>query len=74
MPYDEALAERVRRALAGTQDLTEKKMFGGIAFMVNGAMCVRFRARLVHEGGKAAKTREKTRRSQGWEDTTARLA
>lgn len=40
MPYDEALAERVRRALAGTQGLTEKKMFGGIAFLVDGAMCI----------------------------------
>ena len=40
MPYDEALAERVRRALAGTPGLTEKKMFGGIAFLVKGAMCV----------------------------------
>jgi TfoX/Sxy family transcriptional regulator of competence genes len=40
MPYDQALAERVRRALAGRRGLTEKKMFGGIAFLVNGAMCV----------------------------------
>lgn len=40
MPYDEVLAERVRRALAGTQGLTEKKMFGGIAFLVDGALCV----------------------------------
>lgn len=40
MPYDEALAERVRRALSGTKGLTEKKMFGGIAFLVDGAMCV----------------------------------
>src|SRR5215510_1051595 len=40
MPYDEALADKVRRALVGTAGLTEKKMFGGIAFMVKGAMCV----------------------------------
>jgi TfoX/Sxy family transcriptional regulator of competence genes len=40
MPYDEALADRVRRALAGTKSLTEKKMFGGIAFLVGGEMCV----------------------------------
>ncbi len=40
MPYNEALADKVRRALAGTPKLTEKKMFGGIAFLVNGAMCV----------------------------------
>jgi hypothetical protein len=40
VPYNEALAEKVRRALAGTAGLAEKKMFGGIAFMVHGAMCV----------------------------------
>ncbi|HEY8944655.1 MAG TPA: TfoX/Sxy family protein, partial [Polyangiaceae bacterium] len=40
MPYNAALAERVRRALAGTEGLTEKKMFGGIAFLVDGAMCI----------------------------------
>lgn len=40
MPYDEKLADRVRRALAGRPDLTEKKMFGGIAFLMKGAMCV----------------------------------
>lgn len=40
MPYNEALAERVRRAIAGTPGLTEKKMFGGIAFLVDGAMCI----------------------------------
>jgi hypothetical protein len=40
VPYNEALAEKVRRALAGTAGLTEKKMFGGVAFLVNGVMCV----------------------------------
>lgn len=40
MPYDEALAEKVRRALARTKGLTEKKMFGGLAFLVNGVMCI----------------------------------
>lgn len=40
MPYDEALADKVRRALSGTAGLSEKKMFGGIAFLVKGAMCV----------------------------------
>jgi TfoX/Sxy family transcriptional regulator of competence genes len=40
MPYDEALADKVRRALAGAKGLQEKKMFGGIAFMVDGAMCI----------------------------------
>jgi TfoX N-terminal domain len=40
VPYNEALAEKVRRALTGTEGLTEKKMFGGIAFLVDGAMCI----------------------------------
>jgi hypothetical protein len=40
VPYNEALAEKVRRALAGTKGLTQKKMFGGIAFLVDGAMCI----------------------------------
>src|SRR5688572_16361116 len=40
MPYDPALADRVRGALAGKRGLTEKKMFGGIAFLIDGAMCV----------------------------------
>jgi TfoX/Sxy family transcriptional regulator of competence genes len=40
MPYDKALADKVRTALAGTSGLLEKRMFGGIAFMVDGAMCV----------------------------------
>jgi TfoX/Sxy family transcriptional regulator of competence genes len=40
VPYNEALAQKVRKALAGTSALTEKKMFGGIAFLMNGAMCI----------------------------------
>lgn len=39
MAYDEKLAERIRDALKGTKT-EEKKMFGGIAFMVNGRMAV----------------------------------
>jgi TfoX/Sxy family transcriptional regulator of competence genes len=40
MPYSEALADRIRLTLAGHQGVTEKKMFGGIAFMVDGKMAV----------------------------------
>jgi TfoX N-terminal domain len=39
MAYDEVLAERVRGVLAG-RDVVGKKMFGGIAFMLAGNMCV----------------------------------
>jgi TfoX/Sxy family transcriptional regulator of competence genes len=38
MAYDEALAERVRAELAGEDALTERKMFGGLAFMLHGNM------------------------------------
>ena len=36
MAYDEGLAQRVREMLADQPDLEEKKMFGGIAFMLQG--------------------------------------
>ena len=38
MAFDEILAARVRDALTGRARLTERKMFGGIAFMLNGHM------------------------------------
>jgi TfoX/Sxy family transcriptional regulator of competence genes len=40
MAYDEALADRVRELIAGEPGLTEKKMFGGLAFLVGGNMAV----------------------------------
>lgn len=39
MAYDEELAARVRQLLLEHGDLDERKMFGGIAFMVKGHMC-----------------------------------
>jgi hypothetical protein len=39
MSYDENLANRVRRVLSGRADFDEKRMFGGLAFMVGGHMC-----------------------------------
>lgn len=38
MAYDELLADRIRAMLLGVPNVTEKKMFGGIAFMVQGNM------------------------------------
>lgn len=38
MAYDEALADRVRQAIGPRQDVTERKMFGGIAFLLDGKM------------------------------------
>lgn len=40
MPYDEGLAERIRELFEDRNDVEEKKMFGGIAFMLRGHMCV----------------------------------
>jgi TfoX N-terminal domain len=38
--YDEALADRIRALLATDHDVAEKKMFGGLAFLINGNMSV----------------------------------
>ena len=40
MAYDEDLANRVRELLAGEAGVTEKKMFGGLAFLIGGNMSV----------------------------------
>ena len=40
MAYDPSIAERIRELLAGEKEVTEKKMFGGLAFLVRGNMCV----------------------------------
>ena len=40
MAYDEKLAERVRLVLEGQEGVIEKKMFGGLAFMLYGNMSV----------------------------------
>jgi hypothetical protein len=39
MAYDEDLANRIREQLAD-ETVTEKAMFGGLAFLLNGHMCV----------------------------------
>ena len=40
MAYDEELAARIRALVADEPSLTEKKMFGGLAFLVGGNMAV----------------------------------
>jgi TfoX/Sxy family transcriptional regulator of competence genes len=40
MPYDEDLANRIRELVAAEADVTEKKMFGGLAFLIAGNMSV----------------------------------
>lgn len=40
MAYDEGLAQRIRELLEEQAGVTEKKMFGGLAFLLRGSMCV----------------------------------
>ncbi len=40
MAYEETLAARMRELLEGEAEVTEKKMFGGLAFLVNGNMAI----------------------------------
>ncbi len=40
MAYDEALAARIRDRIRAAPDLSEKKMFGGLAFLIGGNMAV----------------------------------
>jgi TfoX/Sxy family transcriptional regulator of competence genes len=47
MAYDETLAARIRELVRGTPKLSEKGMFGGLAFLVGGNMAVA----VSHEGG-----------------------
>ena len=39
MAFDEVLASRIRKALATQEAVSEKKMFGGLTFMLGGHMC-----------------------------------
>jgi hypothetical protein len=40
MAYDEALAAQIRELVSGEPGLTERKMFGGLAFLIGGNMAV----------------------------------
>ena len=40
MAYDENLADRIRQLLASEPDVTEMKMFGGLAFLIGGNLAV----------------------------------
>lgn len=63
MPYDEALADRVRTRLARHAGLEERRMFGGLAFLLNGHMCCgvlddRLVLRLGDDGAREALAHE----------------
>jgi len=40
MPFDESFAARIRAALARKRNIEEKKMFGGVGFLLNGNMMI----------------------------------
>ncbi len=40
MAYDQELAERIRQLIGNDPELTEKKMFGGLAFLIRGNMAI----------------------------------
>ena len=53
MAYDEGLAATLRAALAGRPGVAERKMFGGLAFMLDGNMlCGTYRDRAMYRVGK----------------------
>ncbi|WP_028059358.1 TfoX/Sxy family protein [Candidatus Solirubrobacter pratensis] len=68
MAYDEALAGRVRDRLAGESGVEEKRMFGGLAFLLGGSMSVGVRGadlmvRVGSDGADDALARPHARRS-----------
>jgi|SRR2546425_13177048 len=67
MAFDERLAERIRGTLGKRKGLVEKRMFGGVAFLLNGNMCVGVHksdliVRLAAEETDAALSQPHTRR------------
>ncbi len=67
MAYDEVLADRIRGVIAAVDgEVTERKMFGGLAFLVNGNMFAgvvggELMVRLGEDGAEAALRREHVR-------------
>jgi len=66
VPFDEKLAARIRKQLGKKKGLVEKRMFGGVAFMLNGNMCVGIHkdeliVRLAPEDTEQALTQKHTR-------------
>jgi TfoX/Sxy family transcriptional regulator of competence genes len=79
MAYDEALADRVREVISARAEVSEKEMFGGIAFLLAGNMAVGVRGddllvRLAQEDAEKALAEEGVRpfemgarrRPKGW--------
>ena len=67
MTYDEDLAARIRDIVAPEPGLTEKRMFGGLAFLINGHMAVSASGKggLLCGSTRTAPTSSSTRRTSG---------
>jgi TfoX/Sxy family transcriptional regulator of competence genes len=81
MAYDEELAERVRNLISARADVSEKKMFGSLCFLIGGnlAVCARRGSELLvrldpedaeraaaEEGVRIAEMGPRKRRMKGW--------
>ena len=81
MAYDEALAERVRDLLTARSDVSERRMFGSLCFLVGGnlAVCARKEGELLvrldaedaekastEDGVRIAEMGPRRRRMKGW--------
>ena len=64
MSYDPDAAERVRRLLAGRGDVVEKKMVGGLSFLVNGNMYT-WQTPLLQPSRRTAPTLSRQKRATG---------
>ena len=53
MSYDEHLAERIRQLVSAQRGVTEKKMFGGLAFLIGGHMSIAASRQRSRNGGDA---------------------
>ena len=86
MAYDEELADRIRAVVQGEPGLSEKKMFGGLAFLVNGNMAVAAsssgglllridpaQAATLVDGQHARRFEMRGREMDGWLDVDAAL-
>src|SRR3954454_14208612 len=65
MAYDEDLAQRIRELVADERDVTEQRMFGGLAFLIGGNMAV------AASGGGGVLVRVDPARSQSLLDATS---
>lgn len=66
MAFSESLAQRIRAVLAGKKGMAEKKMFGGVCYLLHGNLLVgvwkdSLIARLGPEGAKQALTEDSVR-------------